>query len=324
MMATISAMLPKRLARFGLVTFLLVTVAIVYVTLFKHPPPDQVLKMNSGGAGGKSFSMRGFETFGKSHHDTGVMKRSEDDEERGGGGKEEDDGNSEEREKERNFFDTLEDDDDENEDGKDDRSRSRSGDTGDEDHAGKEKRTSTVEKEKARDEEADDRKADDYGEGKKGVTGGGGDMKGKAVWDKFIADNHHTVIGIVFDKCENPTEQLGTVVLLPDKENGGVMSRTFYNFTLDRVIDGEGWTFNIDVKYNGQDLYDNWWEVCEMEDDLDLKDRTFVCPVKPGRLSLVKDKHIPGYIPTGRYQSKAWVKDANNTVLVCGYSDFVL
>ena len=39
------------------------------------------------------------------------------------------------------------------------------------------------------------------------------------------------VTGVVV-VADQPSEQLGTVILMPDSESGGVKSRTFYNFTL--------------------------------------------------------------------------------------------
>nr|KAG5712945.1 hypothetical protein BaRGS_021739 [Batillaria attramentaria] len=67
----------------------------------------------------------------------------------------------------------------------------------------------------------------------------------------------------------------------------------------DKNNDLEGGTFHVEVRYNGQDLYDNWWEICEMEEDLEPQNRTFSCPIRKGRQSLIKDKHIPGYLPKG-------------------------
>lgn len=145
---------------------------------------------------------------------------------------------------------------------------------------------------------------------------------GAAYWNQFLKVNNYLPIGAVFDKCDEPHEQIGTVVLLEDKELGGVKTITFFNVTFNEEI--KGGQFNIDVKYNGNDLYDNYWDLCELEDELPEKNRTFNCPVHAGHWTVAKEKHIPGYLPKGRFTSKCWATDENDKVIGCGFSDFKL
>ncbi|KAK7505838.1 hypothetical protein BaRGS_00003109 [Batillaria attramentaria] len=252
-----SRMISRRFIRLTFVLILMIGITTVYVTLFQHPPPDQLMEMNKRGA--KDFDISVF-------NDDNADDRTDDDVK--------------------------------------DRDKSED-DTNDEDLM-----------------EKDDEVASRRGPKRREAKGDKSKLKGSVAWNRFIQDNGHTAIGVVFDRCEKPTEQLGTVIMLPDPEFGGVKSRTFYNFTL--YNDLEGGTFHVEVRYNGQDLYDNWWEICEMEEDLEPQNRTFSCPIRKGRQSLIKDKHIPGYLPKGRYQSKAWVNTEQGELLVCGFSDFVL
>ena len=72
----------------------------------------------------------------------------------------------------------------------------------------------------------------------------------------------------------------------------------------EEIEDG---TFSIDVKYNGQDLYDNYWSLCELEEELPPANRTFNCPISATHWTVQKPKHIPGYLPK--------VRDASNCIL---------
>ena len=56
--STVCAMIPRRYTRLALVTGLVLSLTIVYVTLFQHPPPEQLMKMNGGG--NKEFDLRAF------------------------------------------------------------------------------------------------------------------------------------------------------------------------------------------------------------------------------------------------------------------------
>ena len=56
--STVCAMFPRRYTRLALVTGLVLSLTIVYVTLFQHPPPEQLMKMNGGG--NKEFDLRAF------------------------------------------------------------------------------------------------------------------------------------------------------------------------------------------------------------------------------------------------------------------------
>ncbi|XP_055890438.1 uncharacterized protein LOC106071551 [Biomphalaria glabrata] len=141
-------------------------------------------------------------------------------------------------------------------------------------------------------------------------------------WRQFIEKNHFIPIGGVYNKCEGTKLQLGSVILIENKEDGSLLARTFVNFTLhDNVTSG---TFSIKVKYNSKDLFEYSWELCELEDDIPEVNRTFTCPIQAGKFSKVKDKTIPGYLPAGRYQTKAWIVDEHKKTLLCGYSDFSL
>lgn len=310
---------PKRYLRLGLVACLVVSSALVYVTLFRHPPADQLLKMNGGR---KDFNLRAvfgeldswdsrngpLEAASKSRElrhagdslaENSRSNSSEDD----GIGQRTHDVIEGQREDDANLWSALEQNDSEGGmDDRDDDPRAAA-------ELGHERKHGSLHFRPT-------------GEPKKASEESDGELRGKVAWDKFIAENKYTVIGIVVNKCEKPTEQLGTVVMLPDSENGGVKTRTYYNFTLGEELK-EG-TFSLEVKYNGQDLYDNYWNICQMEDDLEPANRTFTCPIRKGRQSLVKEKHIPGYLPKGRYESKAWVKDGNDHLLVCGFSEFTL
>ncbi|CAL1529348.1 unnamed protein product [Lymnaea stagnalis] len=148
------------------------------------------------------------------------------------------------------------------------------------------------------------------------------EVAGGEHWQGFLDSNNFVSIGAVYSACEGTRSQLGSVVLLEDKERGGVLARTYLNITIDHEIK-EG-TFHLEVKYNGQDLFTNYWELCELEDELPVVNKTFTCPVAAGKWSKVKDKHIPGYLPAGRYQTKAWAVDESRQVIACGFSDFNL
>ncbi|KAH9490251.1 hypothetical protein Btru_035044 [Bulinus truncatus] len=137
-------------------------------------------------------------------------------------------------------------------------------------------------------------------------------------WSHFIEENNFIPIGAVYDRCEGPKVQLGSVVLLENKDDGGLLARTFINITLNHNVTGG--TFFLKVKYNGKDLFENYWELCELEDELPVANRTFTCPIASGKWSKVKNKPIPGYLPTGRYQTKAWVEDEKKKTFVCAHS----
>jgi len=147
-------------------------------------------------------------------------------------------------------------------------------------------------------------------------------IHGTTYWDNFLRKNKYVPIGAVYDKCEGERSQIGTVILLEDKELGGVSAWTFFNITFEEEI--EDGTFSIDVKYNGQDLYDNYWSLCELEEELPPANRTFNCPISATHWTVQKPKHIPGYLPKGTFTSKAWATDDDDNVLGCGYSQFTL
>ncbi|XP_059172343.1 uncharacterized protein LOC131953253 [Physella acuta] len=142
------------------------------------------------------------------------------------------------------------------------------------------------------------------------------------VWTRFLHENHFVAVGALFDRCDGQRTQLGTVVLMEDKERGGVMTKTFVNMTVEKDINGG--QFHVDIKYNGQELYTNYWELCELEQELPEANKTFTCPIRQGLISKVKVKHIMDYLPAGRYQTKGWALDESNEEIICGFADFVL
>uniref|UniRef100_A0A0B6ZCD8 MD-2-related lipid-recognition domain-containing protein n=1 Tax=Arion vulgaris TaxID=1028688 RepID=A0A0B6ZCD8_9EUPU len=139
-------------------------------------------------------------------------------------------------------------------------------------------------------------------------------------WQRFITRNNFVAVGAVYNKCDVGRTQLGTVILEEDKEEGGIRTKTFFNVTLERTLfSGE---FHLEIRYNGNQLYGNYWDLCDVESNYPPENRTFNCPVAPGKWSLQKVKHVPSYLPSGRYQAKAWAVDNSGNVIVCGFCDF--
>ncbi|XP_033754920.1 uncharacterized protein LOC117337886 [Pecten maximus] len=147
-------------------------------------------------------------------------------------------------------------------------------------------------------------------------------VESKKLWDNFIKSNNYVSIGDLYNGCEvGDRELVGKTIMLPDKENGGIKSRTFLNFTFEEEYTGG--EFVLEVKYNNKDLYDNHWDMCALDDQ--QPDRLIFCPYKVNaQWSWVKDKKIPGYLPKGRYETKAYVTDQNEKRVLCGYSLFIL
>lgn len=143
-------------------------------------------------------------------------------------------------------------------------------------------------------------------------------------WEDFIKKNDFTPIGEIFDNCDEKDRlMVGRTIMLPDVRWGGlkgVKSRTFINTTLDAELTGG--KFFLEVKYNGKVIYNKDWELCTLDEDYD--DRIVYCPFNPGDHSFVKDRQIPIYLPKGRYETKGWVTDQDNTIILCGFSDFTL
>ncbi|KAL5022811.1 hypothetical protein ScPMuIL_001966 [Solemya velum] len=139
-------------------------------------------------------------------------------------------------------------------------------------------------------------------------------------WMSFLETNHFVKIGGVYDSCEEEVRKtVGTSILLPDGK-GGVKTRTYINMTLD--IDVTEGVFYMEVKYNSQDLYSSQWDLCTLDEDFD--DRLIFCPLKAGLHSWKKERKVPGYLPKGRYETKAWVTDQTEEIIACGMSDFIL
>ncbi|XP_041376607.1 putative phosphatidylglycerol/phosphatidylinositol transfer protein DDB_G0282179 [Gigantopelta aegis] len=119
----------------------------------------------------------------------------------------------------------------------------------------------------------------------------------------------------------NVQQTVGTVVMLKDEVYGGVKTRTYMNFTLDEDL-SEGSEFYIDVKYNDNGLYDNHWDLCEVEEDEDERD--IYCPVAKGKKTYISDKKIPNYLPKGHYRTSARITNSKGVDILCGYADFVI
>lgn len=151
------------------------------------------------------------------------------------------------------------------------------------------------------------------------------ERKAVEYWEQFITKNDFTAIGEIYDNCDEKDRiMVGRTIMLPDKRWGGIKgltSRTFINTTLDSELTGG--RFYIEVKYNGKDLYNNNWELCTMDEDYG-DDRLIYCPYNPGEYSFVKDRQIPIYLPKGRYETKGWIIDQGEQIILCGFSDFSL
>jgi len=142
-------------------------------------------------------------------------------------------------------------------------------------------------------------------------------------WAWFIEDMNLVSVGDIFDKCEGDDRiMLGQIVLLPDEKTGGIKSRTFLNFTLDRTVE-EGEMY-IEIKYNGKNLYKNHWDMCTVEEDMETEDKLISCPMVAGIKRFVKDTEIPGYLPKGTYYTKSWLVDADEKMIVCSFSEITI
>lgn len=140
-------------------------------------------------------------------------------------------------------------------------------------------------------------------------------------WEDWITFNEFVSIGDIYNKCDGDNRlQVGKVILLEDKANGGVKTRTFVNATFpDGVFGGE---LYIKSSYNGRELYHNQWDVCTVEEDMD--DQVIECPLDPGVHNFVKDIKIPNYLPKGTYTSRAWVVNENEVLMGCSLTSFTI
>ncbi|XP_063441616.1 putative phosphatidylglycerol/phosphatidylinositol transfer protein DDB_G0282107 isoform X2 [Mytilus trossulus] len=141
-------------------------------------------------------------------------------------------------------------------------------------------------------------------------------------WRKFIKDNNYVAIGTLWDSCDGDKDTIGKVILLPDKQSGGIKSRTFVNVTFGEEYNGG--ELGISVKYNGKDLYDNKWDFCSIDENEEEEDRQVFCPYKPGYHAWITDRKVPKYLPKGTYFSKTWLTDGEGELVACGFSEFVL
>lgn len=151
------------------------------------------------------------------------------------------------------------------------------------------------------------------------------EKKAIALWENFIKSNGYVSIGEIYDNCDEKDRiMVGKTIILPDVRWGGikgVKSRTFINTTFESEV--AGGTFGLEVKYNGKDLYSRSWELCTLDEDYE-NDRVIYCPFNPGDYTFVKDRQIPIYLPKGRYQTKGWIKNQMDEIILCGFSDFSL
>jgi len=141
-------------------------------------------------------------------------------------------------------------------------------------------------------------------------------------WEKFVKDHKYTAIGEVYDNCDEEDRMMvGRTVMLPNNAFlSRIKARTFVNVTLDSEVTGG--MFFIEVQYNGNNIFNRQWELCTLDEGAD--DQIVFCPFEPRDYSVVKDKGIPSILPRGRYQTKAFVKDQNDDIMLCGFSDFTI
>ncbi|GFR82691.1 phosphatidylglycerol/phosphatidylinositol transfer protein [Elysia marginata] len=287
----IMLMYKGRLIKVGILVFFSLLMMVLYVSFFQHPPPDELLANNR-----KSHLSSGHYDFGESlfgsNDDTGEENDALNDDD--------DDNSSDESEDDKENEDNASDSDDE-----DDEEKNNDDDKDDtEDDSDKRKQVDNQAKKSYSNSKSDKGKAkDDILSHKKRELGNSEEIENADYWAKLLKQQNLVPIGAVYNKCDGKRIQLGTVVLMEDKENGGIKARTYVNITLEHTIDGG--QFNIDSRYNGRSMYDNYWELCEVEDDLPDEEKTFTCPLKPGSYSRVKDKPIPGFLPkTVKYCTK--------------------
>lgn len=132
-------------------------------------------------------------------------------------------------------------------------------------------------------------------------------------WEQWAQDR--VVIGSYYSNCDDDAIMMGKVTMIPDKVNGGVLSYHYFNATWENEV--EDGTMFIEVKYNGQDLYSNHFDLCTVDEEV------IRCPYKAGFNHIEGTIKIPAYIPTGQYTCKAWLKDQDDVVIGCGYADFL-
>lgn len=151
------------------------------------------------------------------------------------------------------------------------------------------------------------------------------EKKAIEIWENFIKTNDFVSIGDIYDNCdETDRKMVGQAIILPDVRWAGmkgVKSRTFINTTFESEVTGG--SFNIEVKYNGKELFNRTWELCNGDEDNE-ENNVISCPLNPGNFTYVKDKPIPLYLPKGRYETKAWIKSQLDEIVLCGFADFSL
>jgi len=140
-------------------------------------------------------------------------------------------------------------------------------------------------------------------------------------WERWLQIMDFVSVGELYDKCEGEDKLiLGQVILLPDKENGGIKAKIYSNFTLhEKIEDGE---IHMQVKYNDVKIFQNYWPLCEAEDE--MEDKVLYCPLQPGRKRFVKNMKVPNYLPKGKYTTRAWVYTPEKKMMGCAISEFVL
>ncbi|RUS86839.1 hypothetical protein EGW08_005376 [Elysia chlorotica] len=302
--ASIMVLYKGRLIKVGILVFFSLLMMVLYVSFFQHPPPDELLANNRKAALSAQQLDFGATLFGTND------------------GPEEENDDFKDDNDDQKSVDT----DVDNEDDDIEKDESETDEENKVDDEPVESEKQEVES-KPRDTESDSKPVkldanEDIISHKKRELGNVDHIEMADYWEHFLKKQNLVPIGAVYNKCEGRRVQFGTVVLMEDKENGGIKARTYVNMTLDHTVDGG--QFNIDSRYNGRGLYDNYWDLCEVEDDLPDEEKTFLCPLKPGKYIRVKDKPIPSYLPKGRFQSKIWATDQNGKMIGCGFSDFTI
>nr|XP_006814393.1 PREDICTED: uncharacterized protein LOC100378211 [Saccoglossus kowalevskii] len=93
-------------------------------------------------------------------------------------------------------------------------------------------------------------------------------------WDGWVAKNDYVAIGGIYNRCDSPDKTMGKVLLMEDKELGGIKTVLVFNITWDH--DTEFGTIYTVVKYDNMELYNNKFDLCTVDPEL------FVCPLLKG------------------------------------------
>jgi len=145
-----------------------------------------------------------------------------------------------------------------------------------------------------------------------------------AKWDAWVEANSYVSIGEVYDKCNDPVRlNLGRIVIYPDKKKGGLLCKLFMNCTLGEEIQSGG--IQIDIQYNGRDLYHSRWDLCTAEDkEPDRQDKILSCPIPKGRTIVAKGFKVPAFLPRGTFTIKTEVINQNEKSVFCTMTELIL